>query len=193
MIVEAVRLVISDNDRALIPIRATSDGVDLLGQQPLADLRVGVAGMIVVAVENLGQLRVGVLRTPAFDVAVAAAHIKHARGRQPPRRDIAEKFAQPMQMRAGHGIVGHVAEVLRRVVMRNVTFVRGFPRGVIDLMIVALLKPAPVDRAHAVPGDLLNVLAHVGQIEGGVVVRRRRLFDFAAHEGKRQRGEGQVL
>ena len=35
----------------------------------------------------------------------------------------------------GLRIVGHVAEVLRRVVMRNVAFVRGLPRGVVDLVI----------------------------------------------------------
>ena len=98
-----------------------------------------------------------------------------------------------MQMRTGQRIVRHVAEVLRRVVMRHVAFMRGLPLRVVDLMIVALLIPAPVDRAHAVAGDLLDVLAHIGQIERGIIVGRSGLLDFAAHEGERQAGEGQVL
>jgi len=87
-----------------------------------------------------------------------------------------------MQMRAGHGIVRHVAEVLRRIVMRNVTFVRNLALRVVAFVVIALLIPAPVNRADAVTGDLFNVLAHIGQIEGRIVIGRRGLLDFVAHE-----------
>ena len=131
--------------------------------------------MIVVAVEDRCQLGVRILRLPAVDVAVAAAQIKHARGGQPLGRHVTEEIAQPMQMRRGHGIVGHVAEVLRRVVMSHVALVRGLALRVVAFVVVTLLIPAPVDRSHAVPGDLFDVLSHIGQIEGRIIIGCCRL------------------
>ena len=98
-----------------------------------------------------------------------------------------------MQMRGGQRIVRHIAKVLRPIVMSYISVVRNLPLGVVDFVFIALLIPAPIHRAHAVPCNFFNILAHVGQIEGRVVVRRRRFFDVAAHEGKRQAGKGQVL
>jgi hypothetical protein len=77
--------------------------------------------------------------------------------------------------------------------MRYVPFMRRLPLSVVDLVFIALLIPAPVHRAHAVARDLLNVLTHVGKIEGRIVIRRRGLFNLAAHEGERQAGKSKVL
>src|SRR5580692_6326788 len=106
--------------------------------------------MIVVPTELFCQFGIGVLRLPAPDVAVAAAKIKNSRGRQSSLLDGSKEFAQPMQMRTCQRIVGYIAEVLRRVVMGHVALVRSLIRGVVHLMVVALLIPAPVDRLHTV-------------------------------------------
>src|SRR5580692_941079 len=105
--------------------------------------------MIVVAAEDSGQLGVGVLRGPSLDVAVAAADIENARGGQLLLGDGVEKFAESMQMGAGVRIVGHVSEVLRRVVVGHVAGMRSISRGIVDLVVVSLLIPAPVDGVYA--------------------------------------------
>ena len=49
MIVEAIGLIVGDDDGALRPVWAVGDRVDRVAQKGFADLRVGVAWMIVVA------------------------------------------------------------------------------------------------------------------------------------------------
>ena len=93
MIVEPVGLVVGDDNRALAPIRAGRDCVDLLGEQSFADLRIRIAGVVVVAAEDLCQLRVRIDRLPVANIAVAAAHIEDARRRQLLFGDRVKEFA----------------------------------------------------------------------------------------------------
>ena len=80
VIVEAVGFIVGDDDGALRPVRAAGDGVDLVGQQCLADLRVGVARVIVVAGKVGLDCRAGRARSQAVQVAVAAADIEDSAG-----------------------------------------------------------------------------------------------------------------
>src|ERR1700722_16685654 len=146
--------------------------------------------MIIVAAELLCQFGVGVLRLPAPDVAVATAHIKNTRDRQAPVLDGFEEFTEPMQMSACQRVVGYIAEVLRRVVMGHIALMRSLVRGVVHLMVVALLIPTPVDGLDTMTRNFFNVLLHVEQIKCGVEVGRRCLPDVVAHKRKRKTGKG---
>ena len=59
VIIEAIGFIVGDDDGALRPIRAVGDGVDRVGQKGFADLRVGVAWVIVIAGESGLDRRAG--------------------------------------------------------------------------------------------------------------------------------------
>src|SRR5271166_766617 len=59
VIVQTVGFIVGDDDGALRPIRAVGDRVDRVGQKGLADLRVGVAWVIVVALKSGLDCRAG--------------------------------------------------------------------------------------------------------------------------------------
>jgi hypothetical protein len=81
VVVEAVGLVVGDEDDGVRPVGAAGDGVDFAGEEGLGELRVGVAGVVVVAVEFGGETRVGIERLEAEDVAVSAADVEEGRAR----------------------------------------------------------------------------------------------------------------
>ena len=95
-------------------------------------------------------------------------------------------------MLIGEGIVGDVAEVLRAVVVDDVALVGGDVGGVVGLVAVALLIPAPVGGSDTVAGDLFDVGVDVHEVELGVVVGGGGGLDLVAHEGERERGVGEV-
>jgi len=51
VVVEAIGFIVGDDDGALLPILAPGDRVDGVSQKGLADLRVGVARVVVIAGE----------------------------------------------------------------------------------------------------------------------------------------------
>ena len=140
VIVEPVRLVIGDDDRALAPdLRARGDGVDDAGVHRLGDLVVGIAGMIVVA--GLGGVDRGDFRhasappgrdssgsgsaAAGLEVVVAAADVDHAAGRrQVVVVDVVEEVVLALQVVPFVEVVGDVAEILRAVVVRDIVGVR---------------------------------------------------------------------
>jgi hypothetical protein len=102
MVVEAVGLVVGDDDGALAPdVRTAGDGVDHPGCHGLADLPVGVAGVVIVT--GLGivdrrhlvrrGVRVGDGGGQAHLVAVAATDIDDAAVRQIIVGEVAEEVA----------------------------------------------------------------------------------------------------
>ena len=89
-------------------------------------------------------------------------------------------------------IVSFVAEILGRIVMRNVSGVGSSSCCVSRLQIVSFLEPSPVHGFVAVTGNLFDVGLHVLKIEGRVLVLSRNVVDLIPHEAERQRCEGQV-
>ena len=59
MVVEAIRLVVGDDDGALRPVRAVGDVVDRPGRERLGDLLIRVSGVIVVPDERVLDRGVG--------------------------------------------------------------------------------------------------------------------------------------
>ena len=59
VVIEAIGFIVGDDDGAFRPILAAGDRVDGVSQQGLADLRVGVAGMVVIAGESGLDRRAG--------------------------------------------------------------------------------------------------------------------------------------
>ena len=78
VIVEAIGFIVGDDDGALRPILAVGDRVDRVGQKGFADLRVGVAWVIVVALESGLDRRAGRAGNQAIEVAVSAADVEDA-------------------------------------------------------------------------------------------------------------------
>src|SRR5208337_1478227 len=72
VIVEAIGFIVGDDNGALRPVRAVGDRVDRVAQKGFADLRVGVAGVIVVAGKRSFDRRAGRARNKAIEVAVSA-------------------------------------------------------------------------------------------------------------------------
>jgi len=59
VVVEAIGFIVGDDDNALGPIFAVCDRVDRVSQEGLADLRVGVARMVIVSLEIRFDRRAG--------------------------------------------------------------------------------------------------------------------------------------
>ena len=76
VVVEAIGFIVGDDNGALRPILAAGDRVDGVGQKGLTDLRVGVAGVVVIARESCLNRRAGRARNEAVKVAVSAADIE---------------------------------------------------------------------------------------------------------------------
>ncbi len=204
VVVVAFGLVVGDDDGALAPVWAVGDGVDLVGDQRLADLRVGVARMVVVTIEvgaDIGGVRrAGRVRRVglhAHDIVIAAADVEHAAGRrQRGLLHIAEEVAKTMQICVLHRVVVDVAEVLRPVMVPDVAGVRHRADAVAVRQpafgAVAVLIPAPTIRRAAPLGDIQNVVLDILQVEARVGVVRRDIERLAATKRQRQAGEGKV-
>ncbi len=202
MVVEAIRLVIGDDDCALIPeLRIRRDRVDRAGRHRLADLAVGIAWVVVVArfgLVNGGNLirpRVGVRdrRCQPLLVRVAAADVEHAAFGQRIVGYVGEEVTKPAQAGVAHlRRIGNIAKILRAVVMADIGIVRGDAVAVGRLEVVAFLIPAPVNRLAVQVLDIGDILLDVWQIEGRVLVAGQDRLNAAPLEGERQAGEGEV-
>src|SRR5208337_3720026 len=101
------------NDRAILPVWAGGERIDLIGEQGFGDLGVGITGMIVVAWEGLLHRRVLIDRLEAVEIVVAATHIEHtAVVRKLLIRDRAEEVIQSMQIGGHLGVVANIAKIL---------------------------------------------------------------------------------
>ena len=187
VVVEAIGLIIGDDDHAVLPVGAAHDGVDLVGEQRLADLGVRIAGMVVVAREGGADRGARTGGQQSVVVVVAAADVEYAR-LDGVRRHGGEEVAQAVQVRQLHRVVADVAEILRGVVMGDVAGVGRRTGTVGRLVIVAFLVPAPVHRLLG--GDGVDVALDVDEVEGRILVRDDRLVDRLAHERQRQAGVG---
>ena len=142
VIVEAVRLIIGDDDRALRPVRAVGDVGDRPRRQGFGDLLIRVGRVIIVADERVLDRRRRIHRHEPVVVVVAAAEIEHAAIlRQRPAFDRVEEILGAVQVRVQDlRIIGEIAEILRRVVMQDIAAVRGGRAGRISSPTLAARK-----------------------------------------------------
>ncbi len=193
VIIETIRLVVGDNDRAILPVRAGCDRVDLIGEQGFGDLSVGISWMIVVAREGRLHRGVGIERLEAVEIVVATTHIEHtAVVRKLLIRDRAEEVIQSMQIGGHLGVVADIAKILRAIVVNDVAGVCGWASPIGRLVVVAFLVPAPIHWRELVACNLLDVVLHVEQVQRRVFVTGDDLLDTFAHERERQRRIGLV-
>ena len=148
--------------------------------------------MVIITVEFGGKGGVGIERVLAKDVAVSSANVEDSGGRECPVLNIGEEIAEAAHVVVDVGIVGDVAEILRRIVVDDVSVVGGGAGGIGGLMVIALLIPCPVRGGCSVACDLLDVSLYIEKIERGVVVGGGGLFDIGTHERERQRGECEI-
>src|SRR5208282_4128301 len=141
MIVEAIGLIVGDDNGALRPIGAVGDRVDRVAQKGFADLRVGVAWVIVVALESGLDRRAGVARNEAIEVAISAADVIDSAGSGAGQGGCVkggEEVAEALHV--GRGlvrVVGLIAEVLWGIVMGDVVDIGGYAGRVGRLVIIA--------------------------------------------------------
>ena len=194
MIIEAIAFVISNDNDRLRPVRAIGYSVDAVCNAGLADLQVGVAGVVVIAGEGSFHSRARRARNQTVVVSITAANIKNAAGRRQLLvvDGVEEIVLAEHMLLSFHTIVSNVAEVLRSSVVSYVVDVRGGGCCVGWLMIVALLEPAPVHFRVVVSGDLGDVLLNVLKIKCRIVVEGSDGVNVLAHEAQRQRSIGLV-
>src|SRR5208282_3352006 len=92
-------------------------------QKGFADLRVGVAWVIVVALESGLDRRAGVARNEAIEVAISAADVIDSAGSVKGGEEVAEA------LHVGRGlvrVVGLIAQVLWGIVMGDVVDIGGY-------------------------------------------------------------------
>lgn len=134
--------------------------------------------MVVVTVEFGGEGGVGIERLLAEDVAVSSANVEDSGGWERPVLNVGEKIAEAAHVGVDVGIVGDVTEILRRIVVDDVSVVGGGAGGIGGLMVIALLIPCPVRGGCSVACNLLDVSFYIEKIERGVVVGGGGLFDI---------------
>ena len=128
-----------------------------------------------------------------MEVEVAAADIEDAAGRrQRAVRHVGEEVALALEVHLLDRIVGDVAEILRAVVVADISDVRRDAGRVGRLEVIAVLVPAPGDGLSAERGDIGDVLLHVGEVEARIAVLAREPVDPAARHRQRERSEGEV-
>ena len=76
--------------------------------------------------------------------------------------------------------------------MADVVLMRRGAARVGRLLIVAVLIPAPLDRFAAELAEESDILLDVGEVESRIAILVGKPVDPAAHEGQRQRREGEV-
>ncbi len=206
VVVEAVGLVIGDDDRALRPERRVAgDRIDHARRHGLRDLPVRIARMVVVTGlrrldrgdfrlgERGGIVRILNRRRQVLVVAEAAANVEHAAvRRQVVVPDIVEEVGFAAEVGAQRRIVGEIAEVLRTLMMGDVIVVRGDVVHVVGLEVVAVLIPAPADRVAVEALNVGNVLLDVGEIARGRRVGAGHRLDVRAHCRQRHGREREV-
>ena len=128
-----------------------------------------------------------------IEIVVAAADVEHAaRARKRVLRHVGEEVAFAAQIGLFGRVVGDIAEILRAVVMADVVLMRRRAAEVGRLPIVAVLIPAPLDRFAAELADEGDVLLYVEEVESRIAILVGKPVDPAAHEGQRQRREGEI-
>ena len=80
MVVETIALIIGDNDGALRPVRAGSNGVYLISEEGFRNLGVRVGGVIIVTLEVGARGNIWILRNQTVKISVSATKIKDAAG-----------------------------------------------------------------------------------------------------------------
>src|ERR1700690_1653522 len=152
VIVKTIGFIVGDDNGALRTIGAVGDGVDGVPQKSFTDLRVGVTGVIVVAGVSCLDCRAGRAGNQAIKGAVTAADIIDSATSSAGQRADAERVeevAEALHVRRGFvRVVGFIAEVLRGIVVGDVSGVSGYPTGVCRLVIVAFFVPGPRYRAR---------------------------------------------
>src|SRR5208283_3237728 len=185
-------LIVGDDNGALRPIGAIGDRVDRIAQKGFADLRVGVARVIVVAGISRLDRRAGRARNEAIEVAIPAADVidSAASGAgQGGRVQGSEEVAEALHVCRGFvRVVGLIAEILRGIVMGDVAGMGGYAARVDRLKIIAELVPGPRHRSVRAAGDLLDVLLHIEKVEGGVQVGGGDALNLVSHERESETG-----
>ena len=194
VIVEAVAFIVGDDNGALRPILAAGDGVDRVSQQGLADLRVGVARMVVVAGESALDRRARRPGNELIEVAVPAANVEYSTFfRQRVRADRRIEVAETLQVVLRfYRVVGLIAEILRAVVMGDVAGISWCAGRIGRLVIISFLEPTPIYRLVLIPGDLLDVVLNIQEIKGGVQIRSRDRLNLVSHKRERQTCKGKI-
>src|SRR5579884_1727103 len=198
MVIVAFGIVPRDDDRAVLPVRAASNGVDGLGHKRFADLRVGITLVVVIAHEILLNARIGIGRLQIKLILVTALNKVHsaAFGKRLPTDGVKES-AQAVELLAHLRVVRNVTEVLRSIVVSHVCRVKTVSvlRPVVHVHMasaVTLLIPAESYRRSATAGDVWNVMANVSQVMNGIAILPRDGFRPALLHRERKRGKSQV-
>src|SRR5579875_578113 len=121
VVVVAFAVIPGDDDSAVRPVRTFCDLINTFGDKGLADLRVGIAGVVIVSEEAPGasQLRIG--RLQAHDVSFSPFNRDNATGwRQAMETKVCKKRLQVVQVCRQRWVIADVAEVLRPVMMGDI-------------------------------------------------------------------------
>ncbi len=201
VVIEAVGLVVGDDDRALVPDPGLrGDGVDRAGDHGFAELPVRIRGVIVVSGfcfidgRNLIRGRGGIRnhRLHSKLVGISPPNKEDASGRKGIRSHVREKISHSTQIGTEFWRVRDISKILGTVVMADVGRMGSRPGGIRRFQVITFLVPVPAHGRSPLALDIRYILLDIREIECWIPVAGQSRSDILPEESQGQAGKREI-